>query len=131
MKRYVALFVSLLLVFSGRPAVAGFLDTLKGLMPGHHQEHKPEATHHAHRARPNGSKGDQPAGSPSPDADTSPGPEQSPGPSPTVVESPGPSLENNQSAEGDLSTKPASSPVALQNSVAQTAPVEIDPPPLF
>jgi hypothetical protein len=132
MKTYVALFVSLLLVFSIGPAFAGPIDALKGFFLGHqHQERvvhpKPKPIHRGDKA----DKGVQPGESPAPNSDASPGPGQSPGPSPTVVESPGPSPENNQAVEGDQSTKPASSPTVPQNSLAQTVPVEIDPPPLF
>ena len=135
MKRYVALFVSLLLVFSTGPAFANFWDALKGLIPGHHAEPiKPKAVHHSHRARPSGNKEEQqPEESPSPNPETSPGQEQSPGPSPTAVQSPESDTDGGQSAGVDQSPKAVSSPIVMQNSGAasQGASVDIDPPPLY
>jgi hypothetical protein len=134
MKRYIALFVSLLLVFSTGPVSAGFLDSLKGLIPGHHAERsKPEVTHHGHRARPGGNKQDQAEESPSPNPEESPTQGQSPAPSPVVVQTPEQNADGNQSAGADQSPKPVASPILMQNSVtdAQGASVDIDPPPLY
>jgi hypothetical protein len=131
MKRYVALFFSFLLVFSTRPVFAGFIDTLKGLIPGHHAERSKPEVHHSHRARPAGNKQDQPGESPSPNPEASPGPGESPGPSPVAVQTAEPNTDNNQSAGVDQSARPVSSPIVLQNSTTGAPSVAIDPPPLY
>src|SRR5260370_12664430 len=130
MKRYVALFVSLLLVFATGPVFAGFLDTLTGLITGTHEQHvrhvNPRAKVHA-----NPNKGDKPEENPSPNSEASPGPSESPAASPVPVQSAEPTVDSDQAAAADQSPKPVSSPVALQNSTVTTPSVAIDPPPLY
>jgi hypothetical protein len=133
MKRYVALFVSFVLVFSTGPVSGGFIDTLKGLIPGHHEQPVKQHVHPRAKSHSNPNKGDKPAENSSPNADTSPGAEESPAPSPVPVPSAEPTVDNNQPAAADQSPKPVSTPVTLQSqSSTATAPsVAIDPPPLY
>ncbi len=131
MKRYVALFVSFVLVFSTGPVFAGFIDTLKGLIPGHHEQPVKQRAHPKAKSRSNPNKGDQPAENPSPNAEASPAAEESPAPSPVPVPSAEPTADNNQPAAADQSTKPVSTPVTLQSSTATAPSVAIDPPPLY
>jgi hypothetical protein len=130
MKRYVTLLVSLLLVFSTGPALAGFLDTLKGLLPGHHEQQPVKKTHPKQRSHANPSKPGKPEESPSPDLEASPEPSESPAPSPVPVQSAEPSPDNSQ-ATADQSPKPLSSPQVVQNTTAAVPSVAIDPPPLY
>jgi len=131
MKRYVALFVSFVLVFSTGPVFAGFIDTLKGLIPGHHEQPVKQGAHPKAKSRSNPNKGDQPAENPSPNAEASPAAEESPAPSPVPVPSAEPTADNNQPAAADQSPKPVSTPVTLQSSTATAPSVAIDPPPLY
>src|SRR5260370_13613826 len=130
MKRYVALFVSLLLVFATGPVFGGFIDTLKGLILGH----KDQPVRHAHpraKVHANPNKGDKPEENPSPNSEASPGPSESPATSPVPVQSAEPSVDSDQAAAADQSPKPVSSPVALQNYTVTTPSVSSDPPPLY
>jgi hypothetical protein len=130
MKRYVALFVGLVLVFSAGPVFAGFLDMLKGLIPGHHEQ----PVRHVHsraRGHANPNKGDKPEENPSPNSEASPGPGESPATSPVPVQSAEPTVDSDQAAAADQSPKPVSSPFALQNSTVTAPSVAIDPPPLY
>jgi len=134
MKKYVALFVGSLLVFSSEPAPAGFLDTLKGLIPGHRQERThSQTTRRTRKARSNAEKQEQPSASPSPNSDASPGQGESPSPSPVATQTDQSNAENDQAAIADQSPQPVSSPVVLQNSTngSQGLAVDIDPPPLY
>jgi hypothetical protein len=126
MKRYVALFVSLVLVFSTRPAFAGPWETLKGFFGGHHEQPVKHSRSKA-RSHSNPNKGDKPAENPSPDAEASPAAEESPAPSPVPVPSAEPIVDDNQAAAADQSPKP----VTLQSSTATAPAVAIDPPPLY
>jgi hypothetical protein len=127
MKRYVALFVSFVLVFSIRPAFAGPWETLKGFFGGHHEQPVKQHSHSRARSHSNPNKGDKPAENPSPDAEASPAAEESPAPSPVPIPSAEPTVDNNQAATADQSPKP----VTLQSSTATTPSVAIDPPPLY
>jgi hypothetical protein len=131
MKRYVALFVNFVLVFSTGPVFAGFIDTLKGLIPGHHEQPVKQHAHPRAKSHSNPNKGDQPAENPSPNAEASPAAEESPAPSPVPVPSAEPTVDNNQPAAADQSPKPVSTPVTLQSSTATAPSVAIDPPPLY
>jgi hypothetical protein len=126
MKRYVALFVSFMLVFSTRPAFAGPWETLKGFFGGHHEQPVKQHVHKA-RSHSNPNKGDKPSESPSPNAEDSPAAEESPAPSPVPVPSAESTVDNNQAAAADQSPKP----VTLQSSTATAPSVAIDPPPLY
>lgn len=134
MKKYVALFVGSLLVFSSEPAPAGFLDTLKGLLPGHHPERShSQTTRRSRKTRSNANKQEQPEASPSPNSGTSPGQGESPSPSPVATQTEESNGQNDQAAVADQTPQPASSPVVLQNSTngSQGLAVDIDPPPLY
>ena|ERR1700730_15281096 len=125
MKKYVALFVSFVLVFSIGPAFAGPWETLKGIFGGHHEQ--PVKQHVHSRARNHQNKGDKPAENPSPSAEASPAAEESPDLSPVPVPSAEPTVDNNQTVAADQPPKP----VTLQSSTATAASVAIDPPPLY
>jgi hypothetical protein len=129
MKRYVALLVSLVLAFWTGPVFAGFLDALKGLLPGHHEQQPVRRVHPRSKSHTNPSKPSKPEESPSPDAEASPETSESPSPSPVPVQSPELSPDNSE-ATADQSAKPVSSPQIVQNSTT-TAAVAIDPPPLY
>jgi hypothetical protein len=131
MKRYVARFVSFMLVFSAGPVFAGFIDTLKGLIPGHHEQPVKQRARSKAKSRSNPNKGDKPGESPSPNAEASPGTEASPAPSPVPVPSAEPTVDDNQAAAADQSPKPVSTAVTLQSSTATAPSVAIDPPPLY
>jgi hypothetical protein len=130
MKRYIALLVSLVLALGTGPGFAGFLDTLKGLIPGHHEKQPVRHSHPRSKSRTNPGKPGKPEESPSPDAEASPEASESPSPSPVPVESAESSPDNSQ-ATADQSPKPLSSPQIVQNSTTTAPSVAIDPPPLY
>jgi hypothetical protein len=130
MKSYVALFVSLVLVLSTRPAFAGPWEALKNFFTGHHEQ-PVKRVHPRSRSHANANKGDKPADNPSPNSETSPATEESPRSSPVPVESAEPTVDNNQAAAADQYPRPPSSPVAMQNSTTAAPSVAIDPPPLY
>jgi len=127
MKRYVALFVSFMLVFSIQPGFAGPWETLKGIFSGHHEQPVKQRSHSRPKAHSNPNKGDKPADNPSPNAETSPEAGESPAPSPVAVPSAEPNVDSDQTAVADQSPKP----ITLQSSTATAPSVAIDPPPLY
>jgi hypothetical protein len=131
MKRYVALFVSFVLVCSTRPAFAGPWETLKGIFGGHHEQPVKQHVHSRARSHSSPNKGDKPAENPSPNAEQSPAAEESPATSPVPVASAEPTIDNSQAPAADQSLKPVSTPITLQSSTATAPSVAIDPPPLY
>jgi hypothetical protein len=130
MKRYVALSVVLMLVFSTGPVFAGFFDTLKGLLPGHHEQQPAKRVHPRAKSHTTPNRPAKPEESPSPDSEATPEASESPAPSPVPVQSAEPSPDNGQ-VTPDQSPKPLSSPQVVQNSTTAAPSVAIDPPPLY
>jgi hypothetical protein len=128
MKRYVAVFVSFVLVVSTGPVFAGFIDTLKGLLPGHHDQ---PVRQHAQHPKAKSRANPKPSENPSPTAEASPLAGESPAPTPVPVPSAEPTVDTNQTAAADQSPKPVASPVTLQSSTVTAPSVAIDPPPLY